>query len=534
MWHSSDGKDIAYTGASAASLPIEVKVTYRYNGSYITPKELLGKSGHVVIRYDYINHSQVTVNGSQVYTPFVAITGLLLDNEIFSNVKVTNGRLIEDSDRTIAIGYAMPGLASSLDAGDDLEVPEYFEIEADAKDFELKSALTIASPDMLTGFDTSDLDTSEYSNASSGLTSAMSELTSGSSELTDGLNQISSAAAKLSSGATELDSGMSQAESGMPALITGIGSLHDGSTQIAAGTYSLTTGLMDLQEGTEQVQGGMSQLASALSSDSIQQLVQVMGASQQELAGDLAAIGQMQAAAGNTASAISNASDSYQSLQSNVTGYLASTDLTEEQQAEVASLFASSQVSENLSAAANAAAGIQDASASISTTYTEAAQGALASADFSQLRESVSAMASALDGIVSGQSKLAGAASQLSDGAYQLDAGIGELEAKANDLSLGMGQLASGASQISQGTSQLTSAIDAAAQGSSAMTEGLQTFNDEGISKIVDAIDNKLVKLANRFTAVTDAGGAYTNFGGITSGTTGSVKFVFETAAIEE
>ena len=65
------------------------------------------------------------------------------------------------------------------------------------------------------------------------------------------------------------------------------------------------------------------------------------------------------------------------------------------------------------------------------------------------------------------------------------------------------------------------------------MAEGLQQFNDEGVSKLADAIDNKLVKLGDRFAAVTDAGGSYKNFAGITDGTTGSVKFVFETESIK-
>ena len=58
--------------------------------------------------------------------------------------------------------------------------------------------------------------------------------------------------------------------------------------------------------------------------------------------------------------------------------------------------------------------------------------------------------------------------------------------------------------------------------------------NDEPeYMKIADAIDNRIVKLGNRLVAVTDAGGSYKNFAGITDGTTGSVKFVFETEAIK-
>ena len=128
---------------------------------------------------------------------------------------------------------------------------------------------------------------------------------------------------------------------------------------------------------------------------------------------------------------------------------------------------------------------------------------------------------------------LINAAAALKSGADQIDSGLAMLESKSGELATGMSQIASGVSQISQGASQLSDATQQAADGSNSMAEGLQQFNDEGVSKIADAIDNRIVKLGNRLVAVTDAGGFYKNFAGITDGTTGSVKFVFETEAIK-
>ena len=47
--------------------------------------------------------------------PFVLVTGLLLDNDSFRNVEVTNGKYINDGDRNIIIGFGLPGLKDNLD-----------------------------------------------------------------------------------------------------------------------------------------------------------------------------------------------------------------------------------------------------------------------------------------------------------------------------------------------------------------------------------------------------------------------------------
>ena len=162
---NSEGKDVEYTGTTTSELPIKVNVTYELDGVKVTPEEIAGATGHVVIRYEFTNTAtaMATVNGvqQQIYTPFVTLTGVLLDADIFSNVKVTSGRVMEDDDRYIVIGYAVPGLQESLDLSkDDVDLPSSFEIEADAKGFELKSALTIISPNMLDGIDPDDFDMS--------------------------------------------------------------------------------------------------------------------------------------------------------------------------------------------------------------------------------------------------------------------------------------------------------------------------------------------------------------------------------------
>ena len=115
---AADGNDIYYQGSTTKMLPVDVKVTYWLNGKKVTPDEISGKSGKVKIRYDYTNNSKVTENGYSVYTPFVATTAVILNNDNFKNVKITNAKMVNDGDRTTVVGYALPGMSDSLDMKD--------------------------------------------------------------------------------------------------------------------------------------------------------------------------------------------------------------------------------------------------------------------------------------------------------------------------------------------------------------------------------------------------------------------------------
>ena len=54
------------------------------------------------------------------------LTGVLLDGDVFSNVEVSNGKLVNDGDRIIAAGLAFPGLQENL--GIDSEKPRNSEL----------------------------------------------------------------------------------------------------------------------------------------------------------------------------------------------------------------------------------------------------------------------------------------------------------------------------------------------------------------------------------------------------------------------
>lgn len=160
LWENH-GEDISYKGKSSESLPVSVRVSYYLDGEAITPDVLAGKSGTVRIRFDYENHTseQVTVNGRnmEVQTPFVLMSMLFLPSDTFSNVRVTNGKVMAGGDDQIVIGYASPGLSDSLKLesygpAEDVTVPDYVEVTADVSEFELGFTATVVTPGIFCGY----------------------------------------------------------------------------------------------------------------------------------------------------------------------------------------------------------------------------------------------------------------------------------------------------------------------------------------------------------------------------------------------
>lgn len=261
VW-DAQGNDIYYQGDIQKELPVGLTVRYTLNGKAVSPEQLKGQSGKVTIRFDYENrqYETVQINGQnqRIYVPFAMLTGMILDNDTFRNVTVTNGKLVNDGDRTVVVGLAFPGLQENLNLSrDQLSIPSSVEITADVTDFSLGMTVTLACNDLFSQLGDVDLGSLDAAGSLNKLTNAMDQLLNGSSALYDGLTTLLDKSGELAAGVEELAQGAA-------AIKAGADSLDEGAAELKAGLADLSEGLNKLSANSAALNGGAEQVFNSL------------------------------------------------------------------------------------------------------------------------------------------------------------------------------------------------------------------------------------------------------------------------------
>ena len=575
VWQA-DGEDVYYQGTTEKTPPVTMKTEYFLDGVQIAPEELAGKSGRVTIRYSYENNlsAQRTIGGKTetVYVPFAAVTGLLLDNDVFSNVEVTNGKLVNDGDHTAVVGFALPGMNESLglDKLEDNEItlPDSFEITADAKNFALDTTMTIVTSEIFSKISVDDTKETadKLRDMLDQLTDAMEALLDGSSKLYDGLEELLEKSGTLVGGVDALYSGAGT-------LKTGIGALADGSSELASGTQELLGGLNTLSGNSQTLNAGAQQIFNALLSTASTQLraagVEVPELTAENYASvldgvnaqlDEAAVRQL---AYNTAyaqveplvraqEAAFRAAVTAQ-VQTKVTEQvLAALGMTsEEYQAGVAAGVISAEVQQQVSDAILAAMNSEETQATIDQLTEQAIQVEIdkqmnseavqsqitaavekakaGSSTVTALKAQLDQVAEFVGGVAdytAGVDKAAAGADKLNAGAAALNAGVGQLAAGASELYDGVGTLKAGSGKLVDGVTELR-------DGQKQLNDGLKQFKEEGVDKLVNAFGGELENVAERAEAMCELAAEYRSFAGIADETQGTVRFIYRSDAIK-
>lgn len=248
-WNAK-GSDIYYQGKTNKQAPVTEKITYYLDGKEVSADELAGKSGRVTIRFDYTNHEKK----GDIYVPFTVASGMLLDDS-FTNVTVTNGKVVTNGDKNMVFGVAMPGLKESLrvkdrDFSDDVSIPEYVEVTADVKEFSLDMTMTVVmGGSELMG--AKSLDLSELDGKIEDLTDAVEQLKDGSGELSDGLLTLDGKMGEFSDGVSSLQGGIAAYTDGAKTLADGIGTLKGQSATLISGVSDLASSVQTLSQGVK-------------------------------------------------------------------------------------------------------------------------------------------------------------------------------------------------------------------------------------------------------------------------------------------
>jgi putative membrane protein len=644
VW-DAEGNDIYYQGTTTQELPVTLTVSYKLDGSAISADELAGKSGKVTIRYEYQNnqYEMVDIDGSQekMYVPFAVMTGLLLDNDVFRNVEVTNGRSVNDGDRTVVLGAAFPGLQENLAIDEDkLEIPDYLEITADVTDFSLGMSVTVATNQVFSDLDITDVDSADDLTASLGdLGDAMTQLMDGSTalydglstlydksgDLVDGVGALSDGAKELKDGAASLDDGAGQIESGLGTLSSGLNelsenndTLNDGAktvfetllstanTQLAeAGLKvkkltiknyaTVLNGVIDSLDETNVYNQALEQVTAAVEANRSTIKTQVTAAVREQVEAKVteavrtqveqkvtaavqeqvkaqvteavkeqvttkvteqvtAAMGQQAAASAAGQAAIASKVEE-QMATADVQALIASNTETQMQTADVQAMITSNTdaqmktadvlatiktntdaqmktdevkktISDNVDAQVEKLISENMASDTVQSQLSAASEGAKSIISLKASLDSYNAFYKGLQTYTAGVSSAAKGAAELYTGATTLADGTGDLKDGASDLYDGVGELKDGVDALVDGVQQLK-------DGASELSDGLSQFNEEGIQKLIDAVDGDVEGLITRFKATVDVSKNYRNFSGISDDMDGQVTFIYRTDEIK-
>lgn len=527
----AQGNDIYYQGSSEKTAPVQVKVSYTLDGKQISADALKGKSGKVVIRYDYSVDKDVLKEQGAENVPFLAMTGFVFDNVSFSNITVSNGKLVDDGDRTVVMGFAFPGFKDTVKlTGDVAEIPEYVEVSADAKDFKLDSTMTYATCEFAKAVNTDELrNADDLTNALDQVTDAVARLTDGSSQLYNGLSVLLTKSGEMKNGLDTLDSGAIQLNMGAEQLSKGLTTLDANSANLKAGAYKVFTtlctesqsqlntalaakGLGTVSLTPETYSANITSLLNTLSAGAYEQ---GQKAAEAQVRPKVEAAVREKAAATVTEKVVAGAvaqgmtqeqaeafvrSDAGKaSVKASLDQYMASDEGKQTVEAAVKQQLASDEVQNSVK---------QQVEAGLSSNADYASIKALKAS-----LDEYAAFYSGINAYTAGVSSATSGAQQVAAGAKQVASGAGQLQNGGTTLVSGVSQLRDGAMQLSDGMNQFVSTIK---------------------SKLGSLSGSEVTSLLPRVTSMLDAAKNYNNYSGIADGTDGSVRFIIKTAAIGE
>ncbi len=574
VW-DAEGSDIYYQGTTDKALPVDMNITYYLDGKEISAEDLVGKSGDVKIRFDYSNNAtyEAAIKGeeTEVYVPFTTMTAMMLPTDRFTDVTVTNGKVMSEGNNNIVLGLAFPGLTDSLDldreelADKDIEIPEYFEVEAKVNDFKLDMTLTVALSDALSDIHLTDsIDLSSVEESVDDLKDATGQLEDGSKALADGVKTLSEKTGEFSDGAGKLANGITEYTDGASALASGIDTVKNGTSELSEGAAKLSDGANTLSAGAKELNDKVQAISlPEMSGLTDEQKAGIAAAAAADSDGMIAAgasqvadgiASSIASASGDLSSSVSSAvSDALSSKQSEIVTLLLSyTDdagnslLTQDQAVDITSSILKgigTAINGELSNMSSSSVDTDAIKGAVKTGMKEVAKAAAVSGAegvMGQVGSTMSGYAPMIqqlkDGtaaLANGASEVANGASALSDGAGRLDSGVGELKSGADKLVGNNDALKDGAGQLADGSKKLSDGVGTLLTGANDLSNGMVRFDKEGIDKLTSSFEDEGEKVVDRLNATMDAAKSYHSFSGLADGKEGNVKFIIRTEAIK-
>lgn len=570
---NANGNDIYYQGTTEKRPPIEISIKYTLDDKPISPEDLMGKCGRVTIHFDYKNNEkksvQINNKSENIYVPFVTVTGLILDNDKFSNIQISNGKIINDNDRSIVMGFALPGMKENLSfSSNSIEIPSSFDISADVNNFSLDTSITIATNDIFNNISLDNInDIYELKESISKLSDASNKLMDGSSELYNGLETLLSKSGEIVSGIDALASGSNK-------LLEGAEALNNGSLSLKAGIESLSSGLKELNNNNDILNNGAKTIFNTLLATANSQIsaagidapnltIDNYTSVLDKILGSLSKDNIYNLAYNKALDTVTNMVNSQSSLiQAEVENTIKTKILenvltssgiqmtVEEYKTAVALGEISKDIQIQVETSVESKINSEEFKAQVDNTVKAKIQDIIS--EKMQSKEIQSQINVAISQAEAGENSISQLKAQLDSynefylglqnytssvnqaylGSSELTKGANKLYHGSSEILKGSSSLNTGLNTLRDGSSSLISGVGKLKDGSMQLSNGMNKFTKSGIEKLINTFNGDVDNLINRFNSIINISKDYQNFSGKSNNMTGTVKFIYKTDSI--
>ncbi len=540
---NSQGNDIYYQGNTEKELPLGCSIKYELNGKKILPNDLLGKKGKVKICIEYTNKEEhiVNINGTntKMYTPFVVVTGTVINNEIAKNITITNGKIIDNGQKTLLLGITCPGLKESLGINKsnlDLDIPENVEIEFETESFEMENIISYATPKILDNEDILNLDKLD------GLYQDISTLSDSSKQIVKGADTLQDGTQSLMQGAKNLSTGVSTAYNGTVEI----------EAQVKDAIKSLKADDKDALDSSSVNEIGAQAANKAKLSDNEKNAIgnQAENAAKATITNQLSLIQEQakteaQKTIENQKSVIETTAKEgtkltkaqQEQLENIMENYLSQnpvySNLNEQEQKGLLQTILPTMITLVQNSVDTTAKEVsyqtaQTVGKNVASTgakkIAEQIAGTVANATAQTVAESTAVEAAKKTATLT--------ATQVANEVKKT--AQNSVISQMGELQSGVSKLASGLSEIKTGTTTLVSGTENLNQGAQSLSSGIANFDEEGIQKIASLVNGDVKDLQTRIEKLKDLANNYNTFGGKEENTQGTVKFMFVIDSIKK
>lgn len=551
IWNAN-GNDIYYQGETKKELPIQCNIKYELNGEEITAQELAGKSGKVKITIQYTNKEAhiVSINGKSetLYTPFIAVCGTIINNENNKNIEITNGKVIDEGNKTIVMGISLPGLQESLNISKEkIEIPSNVEITMETTDFELNNIITFITPKVIEKQDLEIFDKiDEIYNQVNTLQNSSKQLVKGAETLREGTNtynekskEFNSAMKQISNGVGDINENYTKINNGISEINKNTGTLQAGAKTVNQGTQAISenleiiseklgelqSGTKKLQDGEEQINAGIKQIIEKLNtistsdnSNKITELKKLVKTNQ-------ATIDNLKLANTQLNTQLTDAKDE-------------ETKKTIKTQIETNKSLITL-LETNIKANQNTINTLEATDATQIETLKSGLQKIEAGID--NIKTGTNNLYNGQNAIKKGTDTLASKSKELSEGTKSLYQGTQKISEGSKTLYTGSTQMKQGIEKLDTSTQKITEANGVLTEGSYTISEGINTLSDginkfdkEGIEKICNYINGNVKDITTRLKKIEELSEEYNSFTMIDDKNQGNVKFIIIADSIKK